>query len=310
MGDAFEEFTYSAPDGLKLYARDYAAAGDRLPVICLAGLTRNSRDFDALARQLSSGDDARRVIAFDYRGRGRSGRDRDWRNYDPSVEAADLLAGLAALGISRAAFIGTSRGGIIVHLLAAMRPTILAAAVLNDIGPAIEAEGIALILAQLESVPHPGSFAEAATALRQSRGTAFPALLDEDWQRLAAAMYRDTGQGRLEPDYDPRLIKAIRSIDLSRPLPQAWPQFSGLRHVPLLVIRGENSKLLTQITVDRMRASHPRIQAITVPGQGHPPLLETGDLPRQIREFFNSVLNEGGQSIPGKVGPLFREDIA
>lgn len=291
MAEGFDEIRYSAPDGLRLYARDYAGPDDRLPVVCLAGLTRNSREFDPLARFLSQGPGARRVVAFDYRGRGRSERDRNWRNYDPTVEAGDILAGLTVLGIHKAAFIGTSRGGIIVHILAAMRPTVLAAAVLNDIGPVIEAEGLALIRRQLETMPRPQSYLEAATALRQGHGGTFTALGDEDWLRLARVIFREAEDGRLEPDYDPRLVKAMRSIDLSRPLPQAWPQFAALARIPLLVIRGANSKLLSPATVERMGEIHRTMHTIVVPGQGHAPLLETGDLPERIRAFLDTALS-------------------
>src|SRR5690606_8449896 len=136
------------------------------PAVCLPGLTRNARDFHGLALHLSrNAARPRTVVAFDYRGRGRSGHDPDWRNYNARVEAGDVLDGLAALGIHRAAFIGTSRGGLVVFMLAGMRPSAIAAAILNDIGPVLEGDGLAAIRAFLERAPKPASFEEAARIL-------------------------------------------------------------------------------------------------------------------------------------------------
>lgn len=292
--DGFEEIAYSAPDGLKLCARVYGAthATARLPVVCLPGLTRNARDFHALALGLSAGPEGRMVAAFDYRGRGRSAHDRNWRHYDLAVETADIRAGLAALDIGHAAFIGTSRGGLIIHMLAASRPAALKAIVLNDVGPVIEAEGFAQIRAQFERLPAPKSWEDAVDIQRMALGAAFPALEEDDWQRMARAIFRENERGRIVPDYDPNLLKTIRAVDLSKPLPQVWPLFMGLTNIPTLVIRGENSKLLTVDTLESMRQFHPRLKAITVPGQGHPPMLETGDLPEQIATFVAAAVSE------------------
>ncbi|MGZ2423499.1 pimeloyl-ACP methyl ester carboxylesterase [Rhizobium laguerreae] len=146
----FQERFYTSSDGLRLYARDYrpdqAAAAGRLPVICLPGLTRNTRDFHPLALLLSRDTTMpRRVIALDSRGRGNSAWDENKANYNLAIEAGDVLAACAALGIERAIFIGTSRGGLILHLIAATRPDLLEAVILNDIGPVLEAEGLARI---------------------------------------------------------------------------------------------------------------------------------------------------------------------
>ena len=288
MADPFREVRYSAPDGLRLYTRIYGDrhAQRRLPVVCLPGLTRNVRDFHALALALSSGEKGRTVFAFDYRGRGRSDYDRDWRRYDLQVETADVEAGLNALGIERAAFIGTSRGGLILHLLSARRPGALAAVILNDVGPVVEGEGLALIRTTLEKAPRPQNWREAAEVQRIAHGATFPALSESDWDRMARAVFRENERGRIVPDYDPMLIKILRAVDLSRPLPDAWQQFMGLTALPLMLIRGEYSKLLSAETVERMSALHPRMKVITVAGQGHPPMLETGELPQRIAEFI------------------------
>lgn len=282
---------YSAPDGLKLHARIYGAEHCRAgtPVVCLPGLTRNSRDFDALAEKLSqNGSRPRMVVAFDYRGRGLSERDTDWQRYNVLVEAADVIAGLTALNIEHAGFVGTSRGGLIIHLLAAMRPGALRAVVLNDVGPVISGEGLAQIRTYLERAPKPRDWAEAIELQKMVHGEAFSALTDEDWERQTRAHYIEKN-GRLIADFDPRLVKTVTSIDLSRPLPQLWPQFLGLTGVPMLVIRGENSKLLSPDTVEQMQALYPQMKSITVKGQGHAPLLETGELPQRIAALVGST---------------------
>lgn len=289
--DEFRDFYYSAPDGLQLHARVYEAdaSSGALPVVCLAGLTRNARDFHELAVHLSRNTGVRRkVIAFDYRGRGLSARDPNWRNYDMLVETGDVLAGLTALGVERAAFIGTSRGGLIIFALAAMRPALLAAVVLNDVGPVIEGAGLAQIRGYLKRAPKPRTMAEAVAVQKAALGAAFPALTEADWQRAAGAFFREI-DGRLVPDFDPALLDTLKGIDLSKPLPTAWPQFLALRTVPVLAIRGENSSLLSAATLCAMAEQHPDIRTVTVAGQGHAPFLETAGLPGRIANFLEQA---------------------
>jgi len=289
----FSDFFYAAADGLPLHARIYGEAiVDPVPVVCLAGLTRNARDFHELALYLSSKARPRRkVIAFDYRGRGQSARDRNWQNYNVVTEADDILTGLAAMEIDHAAFIGTSRGGLIIHLLAAMRPALLQAIVLNDIGPVIEGEGLAHIRAYLENAPKPRDIDHAITIQRAVHGQAFSALKERDWRRFVGAIYRDDS-GRLVPDFDPALLKTMSDKDFSDPLPDLWPQFESLRQIPLLIIRGENSKLLSAATVQEMLRRHPAAEALAIAGQGHAPLLDTGDLPKRIAGFLHRAASK------------------
>lgn len=286
-GASFSDAFYSAQDGLRLHARIYGtAAKDRLPVICLPGLTRNARDFHALALILC-GDPAkpRQVIAFDYRGRGESQYDPDWKRYSVPVEAGDIVAGLTALGIDHGAFIGTSRGGLIIHALAATRPAALRAVVLNDIGPVLQGEGLAHIRAYLERAPKPKSFSEAVAIQRAAHGAHFNGLGDSDWERMVDALYRQDN-GTLLPDFDPRLLNVLKQFDLNKPLPELWQQFAGLSAVPMLAIRGANSNLLSAGTLAEMARRHPDCQTITVEGQGHAPLLETAALPKAIQSFI------------------------
>lgn len=288
--NGFSDFFYSAPDGLRLHARIYGEEVTKAtPAICLPGLTRNTRDFHELALFLSrEAKTPRKVVAFDYRGRGESAYDKDWQNYNVAVEAGDILAGLVALGIGHGAFIGTSRGGLIIHVLAGMRPAALKAVILNDIGPVVEGAGLAHIRAYLERAPKPKSIADAIAIQRATHGQAFSALTDADWERFVGALYRLDGSVPVA-DFDPALLKTVTSMDLSVPLPVLWPQFEGLTGVPMLAIRGENSKLLSERTLEEMARRHSDIETITVEGQGHAPLLETGKLPRQIAAFLEKA---------------------
>ncbi|PBB98237.1 alpha/beta hydrolase [Mesorhizobium sp. WSM3862] len=286
--DGFYDFFYAAPDGLKLHARIYGEANSGgWPVVCLSGLTRNARDFHELALYLSGkAKTPRKVVAFDYRGRGRSDYDPDISHYNVGVEAGDVLAGLSALGIEEAGFIGTSRGGLIIHVLGALKPAALKAIVLNDIGPVIEAEGLAHIRSYLDRAPRPKTFAEAVDAQRRVHGGGFPALTDADWARMVGAICRDTDAG-LVPDFDPALVETLANVDFSKPLPDLWPQFNALAAVPLLAIRGGNSTLLSTATIEEMTKRHPGMETITVEGQGHAPFLETGNLPKKIADFLD-----------------------
>lgn len=287
----YTEFFYTATDGLRLHARVYGVEHRRnaLPAVCLPGLTRNVRDFHELALFLSRhGEHPRMVVGFDYRGRGRSEHDPDWQRYNVLVEAADIATGLTALDIDHAGFIGTSRGGLILHVLAAARPGALKALVFNDVGPVVSGEGLAQIRTYLERVPKPKSWAEAVEIQKMVHGEAFPALEDEDWERMVRAIYVEK-DGDIIADYDPKLVRTVTSIDLSQPLPELWPQFIGLTQIPLLLVRGGNSRLLSDETVEKMNALHPWMKTLAVKGQGHAPLLETGDLPQRIAGFLRTA---------------------
>jgi pimeloyl-ACP methyl ester carboxylesterase len=263
-----------AQDGLSLAVRIFDAADSgRLPLLCLPGLSRNSRDFLALGQFFSSHlVESRRVIAVDYRGRGLSDADPDWRNYKPIVEAEDVLSVTAALGIERAILVGTSRGGIISMLIGMLRPALIAGVVLNDIGPVLEGRGLARIKAYLSGRHSVASWEEATALVRSISEAQFPALSDADWRSLAAAYFAETRSG-LAPQFDPNLRKTVVDIDVTEKIPVLWPQFMSMANVPVLAIRGEHSDLLSPRTLAEMALRHPRLEQFTVPGQGHAPLL-------------------------------------
>lgn len=278
----------SAPDALMLHTRDYnPAATGALPVVCLAGLSRNSVDFEVLAQALASGSAGRprRVLALDYRGRGLSEYDKDWKNYNLAVEGGDILAVLTALGVAEAIFVGTSRGGINTMALSAQRPAMIRGAVLNDIGPVLEASGLVRIRSYIGKIPQPASWADAVDLLKRLNGAGFPALDEAGWAHFARTTFAEK-DGKLAGRYDMGLMNTLAGLDLEAPLPDMWPQFDGLRHVPVLVLRGENSDLLSTATVAAMQVRHPGCEAFTVPGQAHAPLLIDPPTLERIARFI------------------------
>lgn len=286
-GRVFEDIYYTARDGLRLHGRRYAAAeGDRRlrPVLCLAGLTRNGRDFHDLAVALSKHAGApRTVYTLDYRGRGLSDSDPDWRNYSIPTEMLDTVDFITLTGLKDAAVIGTSRGGLITMLLAAAQPTAIGAVILNDIGPVIEHEGLARISGYVGRVPLPISWADAARMMRELNRRQFPDVSDSVWEEMARQWYNEKN-GKPTPGYDASLGNALSVLD--GPMPSLWPQFEALKRVPLMVVRGENSDILTAETVDEMRRRHPAMTAITVNNQGHAPLLKDSTSIEAIRHFL------------------------
>lgn len=279
-----------APDGLRLHWRDFDPGGHALPVVCLPGLARTAADFDVLARRIASGSHgpARRVIALDYRGRGLSDRDPDPARYDILVENADILAVLAAANIARATFIGTSRGGLHIMALGATRPNVLAAAVLNDIGPVIEASGLLRIRNYVGKLPTPKDMEDAIDLARTLMGGQFTSLEKADWQAYAELTF-EWRDGTLQPRYDPRVSEALKSLDIEAGLPELWPQFDALKSIPLLILRGENSDLLSSETVAGMIQRHPGAESHVVPNQGHAPLLLDEPTLARIDKFIDRI---------------------
>src|SRR5215467_16148784 len=207
----------TAPDGLRLHARCYGArSATATPAVCLPGLARTAADFEALATALAQSS-PRRVIALDYRGRGLSDYDRDPANYSLPVELADVLSVITALETSPAIFIGTSRGGILTMLLAVARPTAIAGAVLNDIGPVLEPQGLMRIKSYVGKLPQPRTFEEGAEILRRLFGGQFPKLGPADWLANAHRAFKEE-KGRLVPTYDVRLATTMEGFDLESPL--------------------------------------------------------------------------------------------
>lgn len=288
---SIEDLFFPAADGLSLYARDYRAlSGDsaqKIPVVCLAGLSRNSRDFRQFAIALRERT-GRRVIALDYRGRGRSAWDDNKANYNIATECGDVLSALSALSIDRAVFVGTSRGGLILHVLASSRRDVMAGAVLNDIGPVIEPAGLREIATYLNRGERPRDWAQAAAFLRATHGATFSVLSDEDWRDMAEAIHVEK-DGGIHADFDPAIAQQLLTLDFESPLPDLWAQFEAFGRIPLMAIRGEHSTLLSAQTLAEMSARHPGLRRHLATGQGHAPLLHKQDVLSAVAGFMDPL---------------------
>ena len=275
----------TAPDGLRLHVREYGPRSAlALPVVCLPGLARTVADFEALAPALANGHPSRRVIAIDSRGRGQSDYDSNLENYNLSVELSDIVTVLTALEIGEAVLIGSSRGGLLTMLLGVAHPTSIAGVVLHDIGPVIDPQGLARIKSYVGRLPQPRSFADGSDILRRLFDAQFPKLTAEQWLAAAERTWK-LDNGGLVPTYDVHLARTLAEVDIERPLPAMWNEFDALSRVPILVIRGANSDILSADTVTAMHSHHPTMESIEIADQGHVPMLDSPDLIRRVAEF-------------------------
>ena len=286
MSDYVSQFV-STPDGLNLHVRLYGPPTARnLPVVCLHGLARTSADFHQLALALSEqAANRRQVIALDYRGRGRSDYDPNPANYNVGTELNDVVTVLSALDIRPAVFIGTSRGGILTMLLAPIRPQAIVGAVLNDIGPVIEPAGLMRIKGYVGKLSQPTSFEHGGEMLRQLHGAQFPSLTADDWTAFAHRTFEER-DGKLVAYYDVALAHTLADFNIDQPLPPLWEQFEALARVPVMVLRGEHSDLLSRATVAAMRQLKADLQVVEVPGQGHAPLLTEEGIIDRVGQFI------------------------
>lgn len=284
----FAERRWTSPDGLALYARDYVGRDgeQRLPVLCLHGFTRNSADFEDLAPVIAA--TGRRVIAMDMRGRGRSARDPNPGHYHPKHYARDVLGFLAALDVPMAVFLGTSMGGLTTLTVALLRPKAIAAAILNDVGPAVDPAGIKRIQSYVGQAPVVRTWADAADYARATNGVALPDYGDEDWARMARRIFRDGPDGPVL-DYDPAIATAARPANRITSL-IAWFAFRRLAtRVPTLLIRGEHSDILSAAIAARMQRKAPALQLAVIAGVGHAPTLAEPESLEAIQSFLASV---------------------
>jgi len=270
---------FTTSDGLKLYYED---AGEGLPILCLAGLTRTSRDFDYAAPHLSGV----RLIRMDYRGRGQSDWDDSWSNYALPIEGRDAMELLAHLGLSQAAILGTSRGGLNAMGIASVAPDALLGVALNDIGPEIDAEGLAFIMTYLGRNPAARTHEEAAAALNHLM-CGFPGVPLERWAQEVRTHYTDAGGG-LQITYDPKLRDAAEAAGGTE-MPDLWPFFDALPPRPLALIWGENSDLLKEPTVHEMQRRRPDMITARVPDRGHIPFLDEPESLVALRAWIEAM---------------------
>ena len=282
---AFVSRHWTSSDRLRLHARDYAPPGDeaRLPVICLHGLTRNARDFDVLAPWIAAR--GRRVIAADVRGRGSSAHDPEARYHLP-VYADDVMRMAEALGISSAVFIGTSMGGLITMEVAAVAPDLIAATVINDVGPELGAAGLRRIGGYVGNAPRFTTWAEAAAYLAKVNAAIMPDYRIDDWDRMARRMFR-AETGGIVPDYDPAIAAAFATAPTAA---DPWERWRGLvTGRPVLLLRGALSDLLEAEAAERMVARNDAVRLCEVPGVGHAPMLDEPAALAAIGGFLEAV---------------------
>lgn len=263
---------FSSADGLQLFYRDYSTpSGAAKAVLCLHGLTRNGRDFLEIAGHLQS---HYRILVPDIRGRGRSEYDPRWQNYHPGTYVGDMFALLDALHIERVAIIGTSLGALMAMLMAAQQPLRIAGVVLNDAGPEIDPRGLARIAQYAGSQPVVRNWDDVVQHIKSIYGDALGGLSDSDWLAYANLTYRENAAGIPVPDYDTNIGRAFRDDSASNTsAPNLWPVFAKILKMPMLVIRGEHSDILSAETVQRMMQEKPDLNYISVPDRGHAPLL-------------------------------------
>lgn len=279
----YRERRFTAQDGLRLYYRDYGdARAPGTPVLCLPGLTRNSSDFHLLASRLAA---SRRVICPDYRGRGCSARDPDWRNYQPRTYIADILALIVAANLHRVLVVGSSLGGLLAMGLAVAQPASLAAVVLNDVGPDINPGGFNRIRSYIGR-DHPQPDWASAIRFVQETFSTVGEKSEADWRRIAEGTFRQGDDGLLHVDWDPAIARPLARVG---PLPDLWPLFRALRPIPTLAFRGALSDVLTEATFDRMQREHPALTRCTVARVGHIPTLEEPEARHAIDAFLERV---------------------
>jgi pimeloyl-ACP methyl ester carboxylesterase len=269
MNNATQEHFYSSVDGLKLHCRIYSAQHPGgTPILCLPGLTRNGRDFAALAEHLQPRHE---VLTADLRGRGLSDRDSDPCRYQLPNYVQDIWSLLDSRESRRVVLIGTSLGGLIGMVMAATRPAYIAGLVLNDIGPEIDPAGVRRIAGYAGKLPPVSSWAEAVAQTQSVYGPALPGLTDAQWLDYARCGYRENANGVPVLDMDPKISEAFKNS--STAAPDMWPLYALLKSVPILVIRGARSDILSAATVARMAREKPDLAHIEVADRGHTPLL-------------------------------------
>ncbi len=268
---------FTTTDGLKLY---YSDEGAGLPLLCLSGLTRNGQDFSYVTPHL----DGVRMIKLDYRGRGRSDWAEDALSYTVPREAADVLELLDHLGLDRVAVLGTSRGGLVAMMLGYNAKDRLRGVAFNDIGPELDPRGLEAIMSYLGRPPAWTSHEEAVAA-RPTAMAGFANVPESRWREEVQKLYRETDEG-LALTYDPRLRDAVEAAG-AEGAPDLWPLFDALEGLPIAVIRGANSDLLSRETVSEMKRRRPDMLNAEVPDRGHIPFLDEPEAVRVLHDWLD-----------------------
>ena len=284
MSGRYEDHYVTVRDGLRLHYRDYAGAADKPPILCLHGLTRNSRDWTEFAERYSPGF---RVLALEFRGRGGSDYDPVPQRYNPLTYAGDVIELLDQLALDQAIFAGTSLGGLVTLTMAAMAPQRIFATIMNDVGPDVDVEGVNRILTYVGNDRRFGSWDEAADAIAANYGASFERYAHDDWVKMAKRNCREEN-GEVRFDYDMAIAEPFKTTGPT-PNVDLWPFFRVLAEKPLLVVRGAKSDLLTEATARRMQQVAPDMKLVLVPGVGHAPELNEPEAVAAIDEFLKNL---------------------
>jgi pimeloyl-ACP methyl ester carboxylesterase len=270
LTESYTDNFWVSTDGLKLYTRVYPGPKPSAPaVLCLHGLTRNSRDFEDLAPHLQR---RFRVIVPDVRGRGLSARDPNPQNYQPAIYLQDILTLIDAFDAQRVAVIGTSMGGMLAMMMAVGSRDRVSAVVLNDMGPEVDPTGLDRIKGYAGRLPTPKNWDDAIAQTRTIFGSAWPNLSGERWSVLARRGYREDEKGVLQLDADPMIGEMLRAAPAATA--NLWPFWQAMRGIPLLAIRGAQSDILSSATFAKMKAENPELMQLEVAQRGHVPLLD------------------------------------
>ncbi|PCH94339.1 MAG: alpha/beta hydrolase [Rhodobacteraceae bacterium] len=270
---------FTTSDGLSLA---YDDTGQGTPILCLSGLTRNSSDFQYVLPHLKN----HRVIRMDMRGRGQSDFDPDYANYNVLREGQDALELMDHLGIDRFAILGTSRGGIIAMTLAPLHHDRLLGVMLNDIGPAFDPRGIEAIMNFIGRRPSAKTYTE-MTALMPEISVGFNNVPTARWDTETRTRWIDKPDG-LHLRYDPALRQALEEQSHGDTL-DLWACFDAFKDIPLALVRGENSNLLTMETVSEMQNRMPQMHFSNVKDRAHIPFLDEPEALDILAAFLKDI---------------------
>jgi len=284
----YRDVSVLTQDKLRLNLR-LVKGGDKTPVLCIPGLTRNASDFEDFA--LRAAETGRDVYAISLRGRGRSDYDSNHLNYFPTTYVGDILGALDQLRLEKAIFVGTSLGGIVTMLTTEKAPERVAGAVINDVGPELAPEGIARIAGYVGARP-PGdgdgvlTLGDAVARIRAINEVAFPGKDGAFWETFARRTFDQQRDGTWKLAYDPNIGRALLEAG---PAPDLWAPFAAMRSTPTLILRGAISDLLTPPIIEKMRAAQDRFSYCEVAGVGHAPTLTEDDAWRAVSSFLDAI---------------------
>lgn len=281
----YEDIYYQSVDGLTLYARDYNRAPAGAPtVICIPGLTRNSRDFEFIAEHIA---DQYRVLCVELRGRGKSNYDPTFENYNPGTYVKDIIALLDQLKLDQAILLGTSLGGIISMLMSTLAPDRVQAVIMNDIGPVVDKTGLDRIQSYVGKSPPVKTWADAVAQIKQTGVDAFPDYNEDDWLAMAHKLFAEDATGTPVLDYDPNISKPFSSSNEDSG--DMWGLYEAVQQKPTLLIRGALSDILGKDTFDEMRDRHTSAQSVELANIGHAPMLDEPEAVSAIDTFLTSL---------------------